>query len=293
MCGVLSKFKTAYRIIIITIITNFFLIAIKIYLFVLTLSLAVLAYLMDSLMDLMNDVIAIYGAKIASKPADRDHPYGHTKYDAFYSLIISSLIIGGAIEIFRDTAISIIYGRHVVFFSINVLYIFILLACIYSAIALVEFIYAKKLGIAIMAASALHYITDPVFTFIVFLGVYLSHIGYVFVDYILSIVIGIILISSAIRQIRKQSVVLLDVVVLDPEKLRRVIMEKFPEVKDVHEITSRTDGVKIFLEFHIWLDPHLTLREAHDKAHQIQEYVESYIGKDKKTRILIHIEPEQ
>jgi len=286
-----DEFRVAFRIVFATIIINFVVIGIKIYLYTLTMSIAVLAYLVDSLIDLLNDILAMYSTRLSSMPEDADHPYGHTKYDAFFSIIISSLILVGSIEIFRESAISIIKGGHTVHFDSLILSLFFVLMSIYTAIAIVEFIYARRLGVATMSSSALHYITDPLFSFTVLLGVYFSYLGFIYIDYILSVSTGILLTYLAIRQIKRQTTVLVDAVVFDPKYIRQLVMSKFPEVRDIHEIRSRTDGFTIFLEFHLLLDPRITLKEAHDKAHEIQDYLQEHFGLDKKIKILIHTEP--
>ena len=292
MCE-LGKYGVARRIIIVTIIMNVIFIMLKAYLFLLTSSLVVLAYLIDSLMDILNDAIALYGVKMASLPPDHDHPYGHAKYDAFIAIIISSLIIAGAIEIFRDTIQRVLYGEHYVYYDSRVGLIFLIFCIGYSLIALVEFMYSRKLNIATMEASAMHYVGDPLFTIIVFVGVYLAHMGYLFVDVALSVGIGLLLLYSAVKQIKKSSVVLLDIAVVDREHMKRMILEKFPGVIDVHAIRSRSDGTRIFLEFHIWLQPDISLREAHEKAHEIQEYIQEKLIGENTASIIIHMEPAE
>jgi len=287
---VLDEYKVAESIILMTIASNVLFIVAKIYLYLLTSSLAVFAFLIDSMMDVLNDVIALYGVRMTRQPPDADHPYGHGKYDAFVAAIISSFIIAGAVEIIRDTIQRVLLGDYTVHYSSNVGYIFILLCIGYSIIALVEFFYSRKLKIATMEASALHYLSDPIFTVIVFIAVYMAGMGLIIADIVLSIGIATMLLYVAIQQIRKSSIVLLDFVAISEEHLKEAIFEKFPEVGHIHAVRSRSDGIRTFLELHVGLPPDMTLKEAHDRVHEIQDFVRDKLLK-KKVSIIIHVEP--
>lgn len=286
-----DKYEKAGYVIFSVFLINFFLLSIKVYLYLITLSLAVLAYIVDTLLDMINDIIAIYATKMTKKPADKDHAYGHGKYDAFISVIIAMFIIFGALEIV-DNLINRLLGKKVeIMFPSSALYVFVFLGFIYTIIGVVEFVLSKKLDISVMEASAFHYLTDPMFTLVVFVGVYLSSIGYIIADYIVSLIVVFMLLYGAIGIIRRQGSILLDVNVIDPSVVKNIIHDRFPEVYDVHKIKSRSDGQKVFLEFHLVLDDKMSLKEAHDICHEVEKYLKNMLQKQNIGNITIHIEP--
>lgn len=285
-----KQFEVASKIILSAMIINIVCIILKIQLYFATLSLAVLAYILDTIMDFINDVVALYGTKLAGKPPDYEHPYGHGKYDALISTFIATSVIISALEIFRETINRVISGHEIVFMNDLALQLFIILILIYISLALVEYYFAKKLSIAIMESSALHYVTDPFYTIIVFLSVYLSATGLTIFDIITAIGIAIMIIIGGAQIIRKQTRILLDEAVIPAQDLKKNILNAFPEVIDIHDIKSRTDGINTYLEFHVVLDGDLSLKKAHSVADRIEQYIrESYPYQNIK--ITIHLEP--
>ena len=285
-----KEFRIAEKIITIVLLINFALLGVKIYLFMLTASLAVFAFVVDTLMDMLADTIGIFATKRASKPADEDHTYGHAKYDSFVSVIIAMLIIFGAIEIFANEIERIISKQAEISLPSSAIGLFLALGTIYLAISIAEYVYSKKLNISVLEASALHYISDPLYTAAVFLGVYFASIGYIFADYLVSTAIAIILLAEAIGIIRKHGSILLDATAVNPEMIRNWILKNFPEVNDVHEIKSRTDGISIFLEFHLVLDGNLSLQKAHDICHKVEKFLLKKLRRS-IGNITIHAEP--
>ena len=161
----------------------------------------------------------------------------------------------------------------------------------YIIIAIIETILAKRLRIDILKSTALHYVTDPAYTIIVLISVYLSSIGYIFVDIILSLLLSLLLIFGAISILRRQSKVLLDVSVIDKKKLRSEILREFADkIIDCYGIKSRTDGRKVFLELTLKLPKDLKLDEAHKIVDEVEEFIRKNY-KEKFGHIYVHYEP--
>lgn len=287
----IDKIKTARMLIISVLMFNFTVFSIKIFLFILTSSLVVLAYAIDTFMDTVNDIIAYYGLKKMFEPPDFDHPYGHAKYDAFLSTIIAVFILASAFEVIREIINRIISGHYHVFYSKAVFAILISLIIAYVIVAIIETTLAKRLKIDILKSTALHYVTDPAYTIIVLVSVYLSSIGYVFVDIILSLLLSLLLIFGAVNILRRQSKVLLDASVINEEELRSRILKEFADkIVDCYGIKSRTDGRKVFLELTLKLPKDLKLDEAHKIVDEVEEFIRKNY-KEKFGHIYVHYEP--
>ncbi len=117
----LSEISKAKKVVLLILLSNLFILSLKIYLFLMTLSLVVLAYLTDTFIDIMNDSIAFIGLRKAMVPADKDHPYGHGKYEALSRLIISIFVFVSVIEISSQSIERLIIGKGFIFVDFDFL----------------------------------------------------------------------------------------------------------------------------------------------------------------------------
>ncbi len=284
----------AQIIIACTLTMNAILIMIKGFLFIITSSLAILAYLTDSLIDLINDSVAYYATRKAMKPPDADHPYGHGKYEAFARVFISILLIFTALEIGFESVKSYLFGGYEVKISTQVYIITLILFFVYLGIAFTEYIIYKKTNIKILEASAWHYITDPLTTLLVIGMLIIYEKGIYMVDSIAAILICILIGYGGFRVLKETLFVLTDSVVIDPEIIKRIVLENFyPRVLDCHAIRTRSDGFGVYLECHLLVDPQISIRRAHQLAHEVEELLRKRFVNLRFHSIIIHVEPHE
>lgn len=289
----LRNFTLASRVILTILIANLIAIFLKLYLFLLTYSLAILAYLTDTFIDVMNDSIALIALRKAKKPADSDHPYGHGKYEALSRLIISIFVFITVFEIASQSIERILVGKIAVIVESNMLNFFFFFIIYYLSISTIELYFFKKTKIKLLEASLWHYMTDPLTTILVLVSLWLVSKGLFLMDLIASYAICGIIIYAAYKIFKESILILVDQAVLDHEKIRERILAKFsPIIKDCHAIKTRSDGFGVYLECHIITDPNLTVKEAHELAHKVERYIrDTYSDIDFKG-LTIHIEPE-
>jgi len=288
-----SNFQKAIKIIFIILLANIFIGVLKLYMFLITGSLAILAYLIDTFIDIMNDSIAFVALNKAMKPADIDHPYGHGKYEALSRLIISILVFITVFEIVSQSIERLIFSRTFIFINWNVLQLFLILILYYVLISGVELYSYKKTGIKLLEASLWHYVTDPLTTIIVFISLFLVSMGLYYLDIIASYLICVIILYAAYKIFRESALILVDQAVLDHEEIREKILSRFyPLIKDCHAIKTRSDGFGIYLDCHIIIDPNLTVEKAHELAHQVERYIKEIYQNKVFRGLTIHIEPE-
>ena len=287
--GNLAKAKI---VIFIVLTFNLIIIGVKGFLFLITGSLTIFAYFIDSVLDVINDYIAIIAVRRASIPPDFDHPYGHGKYEALARLVISLFLIIVVLEIILESVKRVFWGRISLIITQEILLIVLGMFFFYIGIAGIEVIFSKKLGAKILEASAWHYITDPLTTLVVLVSLWLISVGYWYFDILASLAISAIITYGALRIFREASTVLLDRAVLETSELKKYVLEEFyPDVLDVHAIKSRTDGFGIYLECHIIVGGGMNIRDAHDLAHRVEDFIKR-VYKDRKFHgILIHVEP--
>lgn len=160
--NIACNLKRAKRVLINIISVNIIIIIVKTYLFLITGALILMAFLADSVLDILNDVISIFAVHRASKPPDMDHPYGHGKYEALARVAVSIALFFTIFEIVSESLNRILTGSSKLVVSQLVLYLIGILALVYVVISVSELIMAKRTEINILKASAWHYITDPI-----------------------------------------------------------------------------------------------------------------------------------
>ncbi len=282
----------AILLILLVVILNVIILIIKISIYLMTMSIAAFAYLLDTIMDMQNDIISLFGLRKARTPPDKEHPYGHAKYDAFAATIIAVFIIAITLEMTIGTFTRIFEGVYQVSFDPSLIIIFSILMVIYSLIAIVQNRFAMKYGILTIESTALHYITDPLFTLLVFIGILLASMKFWWVDFLVSVIIILIVLKKAISIIKKTSRILLDAAVINEQELRESILHAFKgKVIDCEDICSRTDGTKVFLEMILKMNKNLSLEESDKIAHEVEEFIRKKYKHLKFEKIIIHQEP--
>jgi len=288
----LQDLLTAKKILFCVLSVNVIILLTKISLSIVTGSLVIFAYIMDSTLDILNDAIAVFAVKRAATPPDLDHPYGHGKYEALARVTISLMLGITIVGIVLESIDRFLIGAYEIRISQIVLNVLIVLLCAYVLISLIELYYAKRTGVSVLEASAWHYITDPMTTIIVLIALYMVSIGLWYLDIIGSLIICAMIGYGAYKIFREASEVLLDRAIIHPTELRRIVIEKFrPNVIDCHAIRSRTDGFGVYLDCHIVVKPGMTVEEAHELAHEVEDFIREYYRDKKFHGITIHIEP--
>ncbi len=253
-------------------------------------SVAVLASLADSVLDLVASLVTLGGVHWAAQPADDEHRFGHGKAEALAALFqvvvitISALaILVRAIErLTRQTATTDAgYG------------IAVSLVAIAVTLALTQ--YQKSVilrtGSIAIGTDRIHYQSDLFLNAAVIAALVLeSWAGLTGADALFGIVIAFWLLWGAWRASEAAIDQLMDKEW--PDERRRAFVEvaaRHPELRSLHDLRTRSSGAKDFVQFHIAMNPAMTILEAHD----VVEALENSLGKEfPGTEILIHIDPE-
>lgn len=253
-------------------------------------SVAVLASLADSVLDLVASLVTLGGVHWAAQPADDNHRFGHGKAEALAALFqvviitISALaILIRAIErLSHQTATSDAeYG------------IAVSLVAIAVTLALTQYQKSviRQTGSIAIGTDRIHYQSDLFLNGAVIAALLLeSYAGFAGADALFGIVIAFWLLFGAWRASEAAIDQLMDKEW--PEEKRRAFVEvaaRHPELKSLHDLRTRCSGNKDFVQFHIAMNPAMTILEAHD----VVEALEEALGREfPGTEILIHIDPE-
>lgn len=252
-------------------------------------SVAVLASLADSVLDLFASLVTLGGVHWASQPADENHRFGHGKAEALAALFqvvviaVSALaILVRAIERLRGGDISASPESGI---AVSMIAIVVTLALTrYQAHVI------AKTGSVAIGADRIHYTSDLMLNAAVIAALALDAWGLRGADPVSGIAIAFWLLFGAWRASEAAIDQLMDKEW--PEEKRRAFVEvaaRNPALKSLHDLRTRSSGNNDFVQFHIAMNPAMTIQQAHDVVEALEkELGEAFPG----TEILIHVDPD-
>ncbi|HEX5181667.1 MAG TPA: cation diffusion facilitator family transporter [Allosphingosinicella sp.] len=270
--------------------TAAFLLLLKAYAALVTASVAMLGSLADTGLDLVTSLITLYAVRLAAVPADREHRFGHGKAEALAALFQVGIIGFSAIGIGWRAIARLAGGETIAHAETGI--------AVSAAAAVATFflvLYQRRViartGSVAIHTDRIHYTSDLLLNLSVILALVLDHYaGIKGADPVLGLLIALWLLwgawlasSRAIDQLMDKEW---------PEEKRRRFVEvaaRHPELKGLHDLRTRTSGAHDFVQFHIWIDPGMSVAEAHRVTEEIEAKLEAEFP---GTEILIHLDPE-
>ena len=276
----------------VSIASNTFLIALKLFAGAATGSVAILTEAIHSSVDLIASFIAYFSVRQAEEPADAEHRYGHEKFENVAAAAEGVLILVGSGVIIYASAHALIKGPELesLGFGIAVIGFASLVNLVVSA-----WLYRRAAATdsAALEGDAAHLRTDAYTSLGVLVGLALVHwTGWQWVDPIVALVIAVAIVVTGLRLVARSWRVLVDEA-LPPEELAmiRSAIEDFPggEVVGYHQLRTRRAGARRYVDLHVQFRAGTTLEDAHAIAHALQDRIAAGLrGAD----VLIHLEPE-
>ncbi len=252
------------------------LITMKAAAFMVTGSVAMLATLFDSVLDMAASVLNLFAVRAALTPADHDHRFGHGKAEAMAGLGQATIIVLSALYILWEAGARLIEPTPVSSSGIGIAVTIIAIGFTLALVAYQTKVVRETNSLAI-AADSIHYKGDLLMNLAVIAALGLSAFpGFTWADPIFGILIAAFIIYSA-WQIANQSVQQLmdqELPEEEREKIRAVVLSDV-EVQDMHDLRTRMAGNKLFIQFHLELDGNMTLTKAHEVADRVEASVRS------------------
>lgn len=278
------------KVALLSILSNTTLIIFKVLAGFLSGSVSIISEAIHSGMDLIASFIAFFSVRQSSKPADREHPYGHGKIE-YFSGIAEGLLIFVAAGLIIKEAIEKIH------FPAGIEQTTLAIAVMLGASA-VNFLVSQKLyqvareeDSMALEADALHLKTDVYSSLGVALGlVLIKATGKTILDPIVAILVALLIIKEAWELSRNAFEQLLDTKLTDEEEAQiiTVIEKHCTQFKDFHKLKTRKSGNTKHIDFHITVDPDTTAKEIHDTVGCIKKAMWEEFG---NTRVNIHVDP--
>ena len=291
-----SREKGIYKVTIVGSIVNFLLLVFKFFAGIAGHSAAMLADAVHSLSDFITDIVVIVFVRIAGKPEDKGHDYGHGKYETLATAIIGLLLLCVGFGIFWNGASSIYtFLRGGQLESPGVVALVAALVSIVSKEILYQYtvIQGKKLNSQAVIANAWHHRSDAlssIGTAIGIGGAILLGDHWRGLDPVAAVVVSFFIMKVSVRLLIPCVDELLEKSL--PEDVEKEIEQtvlSFPGVSQPHHLRTRRIGNYYAIELHVRMDGKITLEEAHSTATAIENTLKEMFGKG--THVGIHVEP--
>ncbi|MGV2432907.1 MAG UNVERIFIED_CONTAM: cation diffusion facilitator family transporter [Rickettsiaceae bacterium] len=270
-----------------SVITAAIIVVVKLYGWLITDSVSLMASFMDALLDLSTSIINLIALRAALAPPDHNHRFGHNK--------IEDLAVFGQSIGFFCSGVFTFYNaiKHTVSpFVINNIDIGIYTMVICSVLTIFLIIFQsftiKRTKSSIIEADRLHYMSDLLTNICVIVSLYFSSI-FVQLDALFGILIACYILHSSYGLFVKATRNLIDEELNDEERKKIVdIISKHKEVIGIHEIKTRRASSKIFIQFHLEMDGEMKLFEAHELSDRI---VMKILEVFPEAEVIIHQDP--
>ncbi|MCU0666529.1 MAG: cation diffusion facilitator family transporter [Candidatus Omnitrophica bacterium] len=282
-----NKYKTIRKVLIIVLILNWLVAGFKIAFGLFTRCASMTADGFHSLADGASNIIGLAGIHFASQPKDSDHPYGHKKFETFFTLGIAVLLFLVAIELFKEgiarlgkpVTPEINFASFIVMISTMIINILVMLY---------ERNRGKKLSSDILTSDALHTKADIFVSFSVIITLILIQRGFFLADAIVTLAIAFLIAYSGIGILKESSRVLCDSTVLDDKYIEKIVLS-VPGVRTCHKIRTRGRTDDVHVDLHVQVTPSMHV----DKAHTVSDTIEETLKKTLPgvTDVIVHIEP--
>lgn len=273
------------------IIINLLLFAIKILIGILSFSLSIISDAINNLTDMFSCIVNLLGFKIASKPADEDHPYGHERVEYITGMIVSFIILAVSVLLFYTSIQKLIYHENDV--HVDLLTFIILGVAIGGKVLLGLYYYSigKLINSVSLKAAMQDSLNDAICT----TGVLVSSIIMYFIpslwyiDPIVSILVSLFIYYSGLKMVKETSNPLIGIGP-NHELVKKIVddIKTFEGVLGVHDLVFHSYGpTNMFMTIHVEVDGYTNMIDTHDTMDNIEITIKEKYG----VNLTVHMDP--
>jgi len=247
------------------------LVIMKLVAYILTDSIAMMASLADSALDVFASSVNLFAIRSALTPADREHRFGHGKAEPLAGLGQSALIAGSTGFLLVESLSRLITPHAIEDANLGLA---VMAVSIVTTIALVigQRIVVQRTGSVAVGADRMHYLGDILTNAGVVVGILLAgRFGILIADPVIGIGVSAVLAWSAWHVFRQSFDQLMDRELPDADRDRiKAIARAHPEVRALHDLRTRSAGTYQFIQLHLELDPAMPLVRAHEISDEVE-----------------------
>jgi cation diffusion facilitator family transporter len=243
-----------------------------------------------SLLDGFANVVGIVGIAVAARPPDREHHFGHGRYETLASMAIGALMAVGVLEIVQSAVGRWQAGEapQVTRLSFGVM---LGTMAVNAGVTIWERRAARRLRSDLLEADARHTGSDVLVSAAVILGLIGERSGLRGADAAVSLIVAAMVAWAAWGILREASLVLTDAATdVEPKALLAAIVTA-PGAITAHNLRVRSSGGRNWVEVHVTVDPELTVKQAHEVATDVESAIRNEIGPE--TQAIVHVEPAE
>src|SRR3989338_195231 len=227
---------------------------------------------LHSLSDGASNVIGLIGIALSSRPIDKDHPYGHKKYETFFSLGIAALLFFISFNLIKE---SISHLANPIIPEVYYRSFVIMIGTMIVNFGVMKYEYRRGVALNsdILIADSMHTKSDILTSLTVIIALVSIKLGYPILDPIATFIIALFIAYAAVGIVKEASKILCDsVAITNPKKISDIVL-KIEGVKACHKIRTRGRPDDICVDLHVQVESTMHIDQAHKICYAIEEAV--------------------
>lgn len=274
-----------------SILVGLLVLGLKVVAWAMTGSVALLSDALESIVNVVTAIAALVAIRIAARPADNNHPYGHHKAELFSAILEGVMIIVAALVILKQ-AYEGLATPHMLDAPLRGLLVNGVASVLNAVWAWMLIHHGRSNRSPALVADGKHLFLDVVSSVVVTLGVLLAiETGWSWLDPALAALVAVNILWSGWRVMQQSLSGLLDESLSDDvlTEVRRIIATQAVGAVEAHDLRTRAAGAATFIEFHLVVPGAFTVSEAHDLCDRVETGLKALI---EGCVVTIHVEPE-
>ena len=278
--------KLAYVEGIVSIVINTVLFGLKYWIGIMTGSIAIIADAWHTLSDSLTSIVVILGAKVSSKPADKNHPFGHGRAESVASIIIGVLLFIVGSNFFFD-AIQRLRSKEAAIFSTSSIIIFIISVITKEAMAQFSFWAYNKTKSHSLKADGWHHRSDAIASAIILISIFLGK-NLWWIDGVFGIIVSLLIVYTAIDIMKEAAQPILGEIPKQ-DSIEKIIKigERF-NLNDIHHIHEHSYGSHLEYTMHVYMPKDSPIY----KAYSITKKFREVLRKELNIESTVYIKPK-
>lgn len=293
----MERNREIYKVTLVGGVVNVLLLLFKFIAGILGHSAAMVADAVHSLSDFLTDIVVLIFVRISSKPKDKTHEYGHGKYETLAMTLIGVALFVVAIGIIYNgltKIVSFVNGDTLKAPGMLALWAALLSVALKEGVYRYSMVKARELNSQAVEANAWHHRSDALSS----VGTAVGIGGAIFLgqrwavlDPVASVIVGVFIVKVSVDMLRKGIGDLMEHSLPDSveEEILALVASLPGDVKP-HDLRTRRLGNHYAIELHILMDGDISLRDAHDKASEVEDLLRDHYGEE--THVAVHVEPK-
>ena len=283
-----ANYKKVKNVLVIILFFNIFVAISKLVIGLIINSSSVIADSIHSMSDSTSNIIGIIAIMLASKPKDKEHPYGHKKFETIASISIGIILLILGVSLIK-TSIKNFFNPSPLYITIDSLIIILFTLIINIFVSIYENKQGHKLNSSLLIADSLHTRSDIFISLGVLISLICIKLGLPpIIDVITSFIISFLILYSSYEILKDNLSPLIDRNIIDEDTVLEILKD-FKSIHDIHNIRSRGFKDYIFIDMHIKVDSNLNVDEAHTLVHNVEDTLSNKLNKE--IDLIIHVEP--